>query len=232
MECVYSLENAVDYLKGRVFEVSLADLNKDEELAYRKIHFKVDEIQGKECLANFHGMDLTSDKLRSLVKKWQTLIEAFVDVKTTDGYLVRLFCIGFTKRRPTQVKKTTYAQSSQIRRIRKKMFEIMTTEAASTDLKGLMLKLFVMRRLILLIPFRSIPEYIGKEIERACQGIYPLQNVYIRKCKILKSPKFDVRQLLDLHNEGGNSSVAPSFEEEGTPVVRTGDFKEQVFASV
>ncbi|KAF7355216.1 40S ribosomal protein S1 [Mycena sanguinolenta] len=66
-------------------------------------------------------MDFTSDKLRSLVRKWQTLIEAHVDVKTTDGYLLRLFAIGFTKRRLSQVRKTTYAQSSQIREIRKKI---------------------------------------------------------------------------------------------------------------
>jgi small subunit ribosomal protein S3Ae len=48
-------------------------------------------------------MDLTTDKLRSLVRKWQTLIEAHVDVKTTDGYFLRLFCIAFTKKRPGQV---------------------------------------------------------------------------------------------------------------------------------
>lgn len=60
-------------------------------------------------------MDLTTDKLRSLVRKWQTLIEANVDVKTTDGYFLRLFCISFTKKRPGQVKKTAYAQSSQVR---------------------------------------------------------------------------------------------------------------------
>jgi small subunit ribosomal protein S3Ae len=86
-------------------------------------------------------MSMTSDKLRSLVKKWQSLIEAHIDVKTTDGYLMRLFVIAFTKRRPNQIKKTTYAQSSQIRQIRKKMFEIITREVTSGDMKDLVMKL-------------------------------------------------------------------------------------------
>lgn len=62
-------------------------------------------------------MDFTTDKLRSLVRKWQTLIEAHVDVKTTDNYTLRMFCIAFTKRRTNQVKRTCYAQSSQIRQV-------------------------------------------------------------------------------------------------------------------
>lgn len=81
-------------------------------------------------------MKITTDKLRSMVKKWQTLIEANCDVKTTDGYLLRLFCIGFTKRRPNQVKKTSYAQTQQIKRIRRKMIAHMTKEIASVDMKG------------------------------------------------------------------------------------------------
>jgi small subunit ribosomal protein S3Ae len=59
-------------------------------------------------------MDFTTDKLRSLVRKWQTLIEAYVDVKTTDGYFLRVFCISFTKKRAGQIKKTCYAQASQV----------------------------------------------------------------------------------------------------------------------
>lgn len=56
-------------------------------------------LQGRNCLTNFWGMDFTTDKLRSLVRKWQTLIECHVDVKTTDGFTLRMFCISFTKKR-------------------------------------------------------------------------------------------------------------------------------------
>ena len=36
-----------------------------------------------------------------------------------------------------------------------------------------------------------IPDSIGKDIEKACQGIYPLHDVFVRKVKVLKKPKFD-----------------------------------------
>jgi len=65
------MKNANDALKGRVLEISLADLNKNEEYSFRKVKLRVDEVQGKSCLTNFHGMDMTSDKLRSMVRKWQ-----------------------------------------------------------------------------------------------------------------------------------------------------------------
>merc|ERR1711904_25154 len=163
---------ASDGLKGRVFEVSLGDLNKSEDDAFRKIRLRVEDIQGKNCLTNFWGMKFTTDKLRSLVRKWQSLVEAHCDVKTTDGYLLRLFCIGFTKRRMFQ--------------IRKKMVDIMHKEVSSVELIKAVEKF--------------IPEYIGKDIQKACEGIYPLQNVYIRKVKILKAAKFDAAKLAEIHS--------------------------------
>jgi small subunit ribosomal protein S3Ae len=53
-----------------VFEVSLADLQNDE-VAFRKFKLITEDVQGKNCLTNFHGMDLTRDKMCSMVKKWQ-----------------------------------------------------------------------------------------------------------------------------------------------------------------
>merc|ERR1712166_1446223 len=67
------------------------------------------------------------------------------------GYVLRMFCIGFTKKRMNQLKKTCYANGSQVKAIRKKMTDIMTAQATSSTLKQLVDKI--------------IPESIGKEIE-------------------------------------------------------------------
>merc|ERR1711998_749747 len=150
---------------------------------------------------NFHGMDFTRDKLCSLIKKWHTMIEAWVDVKTTDGYVLRMFCIGFTKKRQNQLKKTCYANSSQQKLIRKKMRDLMTKHASTVDLKELVNKF--------------IPEVIGKEIDKACHGVYPMQNVHIRKVKMLKKPKFDLTKLLEIH---GDSGLAPVTDDKGETV--------------
>ncbi|RMY03167.1 hypothetical protein D0868_07593 [Hortaea werneckii] len=205
------LKNANDALKGRIFEASLADLQKDEDHSFRKVKLRVDEVQGKNCLTNFHGMDFTQDKLRSLVRKWQSLIEANAVVKTTDDYLVRLFAIAFTKRRPNQIKKTTYARASQIRAIRKKMTDVMAREASSCTLTQLVTKL--------------IPEVMGREMEKSTQGIYPLQNCHVRKVKLLKQPKFDLGNLLSLHGESNT-------DDSGQKVEGNREFKEQVLESV
>jgi small subunit ribosomal protein S3Ae len=185
---------ASEEMKGRVVEINLADLNMDDDQSSKKIKLCIEDVQGRNCLSDFHGMTLTRDKQCSLIRKWKTLIEANVDVKTTDGYLVRLFVIAFTKRRADQVKTNCYAQSAQIRKIRAKMVEIMTNEASKGQLRELVKKL--------------IPEVIGKEIEKQCQGIFPLQDVMIRKVKILKKPKFDITKLMEMHGDAGEDEGA------------------------
>ena len=58
--------------------------------------------------------------------------------------------------------------------IRRKMVDIITKEVSSADLKETVNKL--------------IPDSIGKDIEKACQSIYPLYDVFINKVKVMPSP--------------------------------------------
>lgn len=189
---------ASDGLKGRVFEFSLADLNKNEALAYRKIKLCIEDVQGYNCLMNFHGMDMTRDKLCSLIRKKQSIIEGNVDCRTTDGYIVRLFCIAFTTQQENQIKSTCYAKASQIRAIRSKMTTFMTELGTKGDLKQLVKELI------------SAP--IGDDIAKESSSIFPIKDCYIRKVKVLKKPKFDVSELMEWHNA---DETAPDV---GTPV--------------
>lgn len=186
---------ASDGLRGRVFEVSLGDLNENED-AFRKFKLIIEETQGKVCLTNFHGMDLTTDKLRSMIKKKQTTIEAFTDVKTSDGFVLRVFTIAFTKNPRESHRETSYAQHSKVKAIRKKMIEIINKEINGSDLKQVVSKL--------------IPDSIAKDIEKYCSFIYPLTDVYIRKVKVVKKPKFDLGRLMDMHGETGSTVAQPS----------------------
>jgi len=186
---------ARDTLLGRIVEVSLGDLKTDaEDEAFRKFKLKIEDVQGFSCLTQFWGMDVTADKLRALVRKNQSLIECYADVKTTDNYYLRLFAIGFTKKAQGQKRHTSYAQTAQVRDIRKRMREIMVKEGTNCEVDELVKKL--------------MNEAIGKEIERQTQSIYPLTNVMIRKCKVLRTPKTDAGKLLEAH--GGAEALAAS----------------------
>lgn len=181
-------EVSADSLRGRVFTVSLGELNNNaHELAWRKIKLQVEEIKGFDCYTNFHGMDITRDKLCSLVKKWHSLIEAFVQAKTSDGYLVRVFAIAFTRRNKSQVKATCYAKASQAKLLREKIMSILVTLTSKHTLKELFKQL--------------ITDSVAKTITKECQKIFPLENVLIRKVKVLKKPKFDLTKLMELYSD-------------------------------
>ncbi|KAI3890933.1 hypothetical protein MKX03_005324 [Papaver bracteatum] len=110
---------------------------------------------------------------------WMTYYKTPGTKIASEGLTQRVFqvCLvsedqSYRKMRKNQVKRTTYAQSCQIR----KMVEIMVNQASSCDFKKLVAKI--------------IPELFGKEIEKATSGIYPLQNAFIPKAKFLKAPNF------------------------------------------
>jgi len=179
-------------LKGRVFEINMADLNGQtaNTLAYKKIKLVVDdasESKTKLALTNFYGIDTTKDHLCSLIRKWHSIIEATVDAKTTDGFLLRLFPIAFTKRSQFQFKATTYAKRSHIKQIRKKMVEVITKAVSKSTLKDLVVSL--------------IYEKIPVDIMQQAKKIFPISKCIIRKVKTIKRPRFDISQLLSIQSD-------------------------------
>merc|ERR1711953_1578374 len=89
--------------------------------------------------------------------------------------------------------KTCYAQSQQVRRIRKKMIDVITREVTAGGVKELINKL--------------IPDSIAVDIAKECQRIYPLHDVHIRKVKVIRRPRFDLHKLMELHGETGKTTT-------------------------
>jgi len=127
---------------------------------------------------------MTRDKLCSYLRKWQTTIDVQAEVKTLDGYILRIFVVAFTGRQQGQIRKCSYAQHAQIKLIRKKIIDILTKESSSCNLVDLVQKLNL--------------EAIPDACKKAAQFIYPLSNVIIKKVKTLKKPKFDSKKYIEL----------------------------------
>lgn len=214
-------KTARDGLLGRKVSLPVADLaNKGDE--FRKFTLKVDDVQGLQCLTSFAGMNFTSDKIRSLIRKRQSMIEVHHDVKTVDGYVLRVFVVGFTKRQLKQKKATSYAQTSHFEKLRRKTIQIIQKEVSSCDVTKLVTKL--------------ASEVIGKQVEKISQSIYPLQNVFTTKVKVVRSPKSDMGRLMELH--GGQEAII-KFQSEfdnqvanqgSAPVERAEDAVEEITA--
>lgn len=152
------------------------------------LKLRIAKTEGSECWLDFHGMELTRDKSCSLLKKWVTLVEANVDIKTIDGFVFRIFGMALTKKQDHQCKKTAYAKTSQIKRIRQRMIEIMNTELGEKGTKE-----FVSRLLV---------DKCGDAFKKELGFIFPIKNACIRKVKLIKRPNNeDLRRIRELHTE-------------------------------
>ena len=152
----------------------MTDIKNAEDYSHKKLKFKCYNYDEKNCLTSFNGLDTSRDKFCSLIRKWQTMIEINSDLRTKDGFFLRVFLVAFSRKRKNQAKKTSYIKTSQVRTIRRKMGEILMKEGTVCMMKDLIPKL--------------ISEKLTDEIGFYGSKIYPLQNVLIRKVKILEKP--------------------------------------------
>merc|ERR1711933_282503 len=91
------------------------------------------------------------------------------------------------------------AKDSQQKLIRTKMQEIMVNECQKSTLRELFKKF--------------IGDQIGKTITKECSKIFPLENVLIKKVKVLKKPKFDLTKLMELYTQRTEEKKVIAVEE-------------------
>jgi small subunit ribosomal protein S3Ae len=181
------LEKVEDSIKGRVVSQMQADLAPNQDtFHWRKIKLIVDQTEGRQAITSFYGVDTTRDELCSLIKKRKTLIEAISDVKSQDGYVLRVFVIAFTRESHNQKSKTNYALSSQQKIIRRKINEIIAKEVSKANATQV-LNLFT-------------SEVVEKKITKEISPIYPVKNVKVRKIKVIQRPNVDFNKLSEMHD--------------------------------
>ena len=153
---------------GRTIEVSFYDITKDISQLPIKIKFQIVDVDGDIAYTQFKGYELSRDYLRSLVRRGSSKIDAVRDITTVDGVDLRVMAMSVAIKR---------IKTSQIKAIRKIMFEIIDEKASILSFDE-----FIQE---------SVLGRIAAEIQVRAKKIYPLKKAEIRKIKVL-SPIYQV----------------------------------------
>ena len=153
-------------LVGRNVETTVGELTNDMTKNNTKVILRINNVVGDIATTDLMGHELTTDYIRSIVKRQTSRIDANVEVKTRDGYVIRVKPTCFTIKR---------ARSSQIKAIREMMVEIVKRRAAESDFETFMQEAILGR--------------LSAAIYRQAKFIYPLRRVEIRKTQIEAMPK-------------------------------------------
>ncbi len=148
-------------LVGRKIEVTVGELTNDMTKNNTKVVLRVNNVVGDTATTDLIGHELTTDYIRSIVKRQTSRIDANIDVRTKDGYVIRVKPTCFTIKR---------ARSSQITAIREMMVDIVKKRASESDFETFMQEAILGR--------------LSAAIYRQAKFIYPLRRVEIRKTQV------------------------------------------------
>ena len=152
-------------LMGRNVETTVGELTNDMTKNNTKVILRINNVVGDIATTDLVGHELTTDYVRSIVKRQTSRIDANLEVKTKDGYVIRVKPTCFTIKR---------ARSSQIKAIREVMIEIVKKRASETDFETFMQEAILGR--------------LSAAIYRQAKFIYPLRRVEIRKTHVEAMP--------------------------------------------
>jgi len=151
---------------GRVIDSTLYDVTDDFAHQYLKMHFQVDNVEGKTAHTVFKGHEYSRDYLRSLVRRRTTRVDGLFNVVTMDGYKLRLAVSVFTLSR---------IKTSQEQTIRAIMQEVVERKAGELDFDSFVQEVVLGK--------------IASDIYNEAKKVAPLRHVGIRKSKLVFQPR-------------------------------------------
>jgi small subunit ribosomal protein S3Ae len=149
----------------RTLEVSLYDLTKDISHLPIKLKFQIHKVDALQAFTRFKGLELTRDYLRSLVRKGTSKVAAVAEVKTKDGWVMRVTVLAVTTHRIGTAQKSA---------MRKRMIETLMKKASEMDI-GQFLK-------------EALEGVMAADLFVAGKKIAPLRKVELAKIKVLRYP--------------------------------------------
>ncbi|AEH61260.1 ribosomal protein S3Ae [Methanosalsum zhilinae DSM 4017] len=152
-------------LVGRVIETTVGELTNDFSKHNIKLKLRIDDVVGDVAQVKFMGHEITTDYLRSIVKRQTSRIDSNLTVTTKDGIKVRVKPICFTVKR---------ARSSQIRGIRAVMEDVVRQRATEVGFEQFVEEL--------------VGGKLSASIYRNVKTIYPIRRVEIRKTEVQAAP--------------------------------------------
>ena len=154
-----------DILLKRRVEASMRELTNDFSKQYVKLYFQINNVAGDTANTKFVGHHVTTDYVRSMIRRGTSRIDTIVDVTTNEGYKVNVHIIAITVKR---------AKSSQQKFIRETMGNLVQqavdgkafTEVVEAVISGKM----------------------ASSIYHETKKIYPLKRVEIIKTQVVEEP--------------------------------------------
>lgn len=151
---------------GRKLILSMMELTNNFDKFYMKITFRITKIEGNKAYTIFDGSECLRDYISRMVLRRSRRIDTIQDLKTKDGFNMRVKCLAIISRR---------IKSNIQLKIRNQIKEKIKKEVESLTLEEFVNKI--------------ISDEIKKKILREERRIYPVRNFEIRKTEMSTSAK-------------------------------------------
>jgi small subunit ribosomal protein S3Ae len=174
-------------LIGRTTEVTVHDLTGDFSKMHVKLKFRVDDVRGFEAHTIFVGQDLTSDYIRRLTRRKKTKTDHVIDVRTKDGYVVRIKPMSITDKR-IQASQETAVRTLMTVETQKLAADMTISELVKSVISG----------------------ELAKRLSTVSKVIVPIKRVEIRKTEVIEMGSKEAQNQSIVEVPAEEAPVAPA----------------------